>query len=269
MSVTEAKSLMLRLGIHPRKSKGQSFLIDREVLNRCAEYAKIRSGERILEIGPGLGFLTEELLRKDAMVIAVESDPKLCDYLENRFQTSLTLIRGDATKVDLPPFDKVVSNLPYQISSEITFRILERKFDLAVLMYQKEFAERLVSGEGSSIYGRLSVMAAYRAESEILEIIDRKAFWPVPRVDSALVLMKARPKRFAVKNERLFIDVVRVLFSHRRKKIANSLLSGAHQLNLSKERIREILDELPHSEERVEHLTPQEIAEIADYVNSL
>lgn len=263
--MSEARRILTELGVRPRRSLGQHFLVDENVIARCTEYAGIKKGEKVLEIGPGIGFLTEKLLGTGASLTVIESDRRFCDYLGNRFGDALTIVMGDATRVDLPPFDKVVSNLPYNISSEITFRLLERKFKLAVLMYQKEFAERLVAGEGSAIYGRLSVMADYKAESEILESVSRRSFWPEPQVDSAVVRFRVRPPRFDVEDERLFVDIVRILFSHRRKKIYNALISESKFLGISKERLREIASDIPYSEERVEMLTPQEIGEIADY----
>lgn len=264
---SDTKSILLQLGVRPMKSMGQHFLIDHSVIERQAKHAKIKKGERVLEIGPGLGFLTEELIRAGAHVIGIERDRRFCQYLREKFDDSLELIEGDATKVELPDFDKVVSNLPYQISSEITFRILEqKKFNLAILMYQKEFAERMVAGEASALYGRLSVMAAYRADCEILEIVSRRAFWPQPKVDSAIVLMKGRPPRFQPRDEKLFVDVVRVLFSHRRKKISNGLVALAGQLGLSRDRVKELIPDIPYADDRVEMLSPEEIGEIADFI---
>ena len=265
-NAADTKSILLQLGVQPRRSMGQHFLVDHTVIERQVKYAKIKKGERVLEIGAGLGFLTEELLKSGAEVVAIESDHKFCEYLREKFGDKLELIEGDATKVILPEFDKVVSNLPYQISSEITFRILEtRKFDIAILMYQKEFAERMVAGEISALYGRLSVMAAYRADCEILEIVNRRCFWPQPKVDSALVLMKSRPLRFQPKDEKLFVDIVRVLFSHRRKKISNGMVALAGQLGISRDRMKELIPEMPYGDDRVEMLSPEEIGEIADW----
>ncbi|MDH4123538.1 MAG: 16S rRNA (adenine(1518)-N(6)/adenine(1519)-N(6))-dimethyltransferase RsmA [Thermoplasmata archaeon] len=265
MRVAEARDLLLHLGVRAQKSLGQHFLIDDEVVKRQVQYASIGKGETVLEIGPGLGFLTSELLDSGAKVVAIESDRKFCEHLRNRFSDSIELIEGDATRIDLPAFDKVVSNIPYQISSEITFKILERRFKLAVIMYQKEFAERLVAGEASAIYGRLSVMAAYHADCEILEVVSRRSFWPEPKVDSALVMMRSRPPKFQPKDERLFVDVVRILFSHRRKMISNGLIAGAAQIGLARDEMRALVPQMPYAEERVEMLTPEEIGEIADF----
>ncbi|HUW42836.1 MAG TPA: rRNA adenine N-6-methyltransferase family protein, partial [Thermoplasmata archaeon] len=127
------------------------------------------------------------------------------------------------------------------------------------------FAERMVAGEISALYGRLSVMAAYRADCEILEVVNRRCFWPQPKVDSALVLMKSRAPRFQPKDEKLFVDIVRVLFSHRRKKISNGMVALAGQLGISRDRMKELVPEMPYADDRVETLSPEEIGEIADW----
>jgi 16S rRNA (adenine1518-N6/adenine1519-N6)-dimethyltransferase len=266
MRISEARDMLLKLGVRAQKSLRQHFLLDEAVIKRQVDYADIKKGERVLEIGPGLGFLTSALIDSGARVIAIETDHKFCQYLRDKFGDKIELLCADATQIDFPEFDKVVSNIPYNISSEITFKILEGKFDLAVIMYQKEFAERLVAGEASAIYGRLSVMAAYRADCELLEIVPRRAFWPEPKIDSAIVRMKSRPPRFKPKDERLFVEVVRVLFSHRRKMIANALISGAPALGMSREEMKALSQEIPYGNERVEMLTPEEIGEISDFL---
>lgn len=266
MRISEARDMLLKLGVRAQKSLGQHFLLDERIVRRQVEYANIKEGERVLEIGPGLGFLTSELIRSGASLIAIEADRKFYEYLSEKYGDRIELIHADATTIDLPQFDKVVSNIPYNISSELTFKILEGKFDLAVIMYQKEFAERLVAGEASAIYGRLSVMASYRADCELMEVVPRRAFWPEPKVDSAIVRMKSRAPKFNPKDERLFVETVKVLFSHRRKMIANALTAGAPNLGMSRERMKRLSEEIPFGKERVEMLTPEEIGEIADFL---
>ena len=129
------------------RRKGQNFLVDRDVLSRIADYAELNPTDRILEIGAGTGNLTEVLSRRAGRVYAVEVDSGLAAGLKGRF-ANVVVISGDALKVELPDYNKVVSNLPYQISSKITYRLLSKPFDLAVLMYQKEFAKRLIACAG-------------------------------------------------------------------------------------------------------------------------
>lgn len=203
------------------KKLGQHFLVDRRVLARIGDYASLAEEDRVLEIGPGTGNLTKVLSARAGTVFAIEVDPALASSLEGRFQ-NVVVIRGDALKVPLPDYNKIISNLPYQISSKITFRLLERPFDLAVLMYQKEFAERMVASLGTKDYGRLTLNVSLRAEVEIVERVPRGAFRPMPQVESAIVRLRPREKRIDV-DYRVFDDLTRGLFSMRRKKVKRSL----------------------------------------------
>ncbi len=203
------------------KKLGQHFLVDRRVLARIGDYASLSEEDRVLEIGPGTGNLTEVLSTRVGTVFAIEVDPNLASSLEGRFP-NVQVIRGDALKVPLPDYNKIVSNLPYQISSKITFRLLERPFDLAVLMYQREFAERMVAKPGTKDYGRLTLNVALRADAEILERVPRGAFRPMPAVESAIVRLRPREERIPV-DERAFDDLTRTLFSMRRKKVKRAL----------------------------------------------
>jgi 16S rRNA (adenine1518-N6/adenine1519-N6)-dimethyltransferase len=141
---------------------GQNFLVDRDVLSRIADYAELNPADSILEIGAGTGNLTEVLSRRAGRVYAVEVDGGLAMGLKGRF-ANVKVIEGDALKVELPDYNKVVSNLPYQISSKITYRLLSKPFDLAVLMYQREFAKRLIAAPGTAGYGRLSMVVGHYA----------------------------------------------------------------------------------------------------------
>lgn len=203
------------------KKLGQHFLVDRRVLARIGDYASLAEEDRVLEIGPGTGNLTKVLSARAGTVFAIEVDPALASSLEGRFQNVVVII-GDALKVPLPDYNKIISNLPYQISSKITFRLLERPFDLAVLMYQKEFAERMVASLGTKDYGRLTLNVSLRAEVEIVERVPRGAFRPMPQVESAIVRLRPREKRIDV-DYRVFDDLTRGLFSMRRKKVKRSL----------------------------------------------
>jgi len=203
------------------KKLGQHFLVDQRVLSRIGDYASLDRDDRVLEIGPGTGNLTRVLSERAGKVYAIEVDPALAASLEGRFK-NVSVLRGDALRVPLPDYNKIVSNLPYQISSKITFRLLENPFDLAVLMYQREFAERMVAFPGTKEYGRLTLNASLRAEAEILEFVPRGAFRPMPAVGSAIVRLRPRESRIPV-DERAFDDLTRTLFSMRRKKVKRSL----------------------------------------------
>ncbi|MGB9939223.1 16S rRNA (adenine(1518)-N(6)/adenine(1519)-N(6))-dimethyltransferase RsmA [Methanosarcina sp.] len=225
----------------------------------------------ILEIGAGIGNLTERLARKAKKIIAVELDPALIRVLHDRFDEveNVEIIAGDALKVDFPEFDKVVSNLPYSISSEITFKLLRRKFKLGILMYQYEFAARMVSLPNCKDYSRLTVDTCYFADASILMKIPKSAFQPAPEVDSAVVKLVPRPAPFEVKDEAFFMDFVAAVFSQRRKKLRNAILNTNHLLKIPD--IKEVIARLPGDlmSKRAENLTPGELAQVANQIIDL
>ena len=244
------------------RRKGQNFLVDGKVLKRIADYARLGPSDRVLEIGPGTGNLTQVLSRTAGTVYAIEVDRSLAASLEGRFD-NVEVIPGDALKVELPPYNKIVSNLPYQISSKITYRILQRPFDLAVLMYQKEFAKRMVAPAGSDDYGRLSMIVGFYASAEILENVPRTAFRPVPQVSSSIV--RLHPQSGATERVAFdhFMKLATGLFSHRRKK----LISALEDVGVPKEYLsgleKSILDLRP------QELGPEEAGKLAEKINFL
>lgn len=264
MRVEEIKGILESMGKRPTKRLGQNFLLDDSVVRRAVGFADLTPKDTVLEIGPGLGNLTEELLRTGAKVRAVEQDPAFVSFLERRFGGRIEIVRADAVKAFLPQFNKVVSNLPYQISSPITFKLLDLGFEVAVLMLQREFAERMVALPGTSDYGRLTVGVHYRADCRIMLNVPRSSFWPQPQVDSCIVMLTPRPPPFKVADEKVFHDVTKAIFSHRRKKIMNSLLVDPAVSSLMTEKVRESIDSLPYSSQRAEELTPEKIGELAN-----
>jgi 16S rRNA (adenine1518-N6/adenine1519-N6)-dimethyltransferase len=262
MNPEELKALLRELNIKPSKSKGQCFLIDEDIARRQIALAGIKD-DIVLEVGPGLGVLTSILAEKAQKVIAIEQDKRLYKYLTAKNLKNTELINADALKIDFPKFDKIVSNLPYQVSSPITFKFLDYDFSSAMLMYQKEFAERLVEETGRNS-SRLSVKLYYKADSKFIERVPRTAFYPVPDVEGALVRLTPRAPPFKVSNEKLFFKVVDCIYSHRRKKIANCFLLNWQQFSISKDEMKDILRELPYKTKRAEQLEPEEMAELAN-----
>jgi len=250
------------LGMRPDKRLGQHFLIDERIARRQVEFAAIEEGETVLEIGPGLGVLTR-LLAEKGSVTAIEKDRRFCKYIERELP-EVRLIQGDALKVELPPFDVVVSNLPYQISSPVTFRLLKCGFDRAILMFQKEFAERMVAGRDDAGYSRLSIQVYYRAATELVEGVPRSAFYPQPEVESAIVSIRPREPPFKVRDEGLFVNLVDRLFQHRRKTIGNGLSLSWQEFGASREEVKAAAEATGYSEKRVEELSPEEIGILAD-----
>ena len=243
--------------------KGQNFLIDKNIVNKEINHARITKDDVVLEIGPGKGILTESLAEKARKVIAIEIDKKLIDELECFLPVNVEIIHSDILKVDLdslPKFSKIVSNIPYQISSPVTFKILDYDFKMGILIYQKEFAERMVAENHSKNYSRLSVGVYYKADCELLELVSKTCFSPKPKVDSYMVKLTPREKpKFKVTDERFFFDVTRELFSHRRKKIKNVVLK---KWNL-------VIEKELFANERVEDLKPEQIGRLSDYIYNL
>ena len=173
----------------------------------------------------------------------------------------MELIEEDALEPEWPKFDRFISNIPYSISSPLIFKLLDHDFKVAVIMVQKEFADRMVAKADSDDYSRLSVSVYYRAKAEMLEKVGRNRFWPEPEVDSAVIRLTPRPPPFQVKDERLFHRLVEALFLHRRKKISTILKGGFVR--------PEEMDRIPYRDERVEAISPEQIGELADAVYDL
>ena len=238
---------------------GQNFLIDESVAEREINYANITKKDVVLEIGTGKGILTKKLARKAKKVIAIEIDKKLFDSLHGQVPDNVELIHEDAVEIDfddLIKFNKIVANLPFQISSPITFKILDYDFELAVLIYQKEFADRLIAKPKSKDYSRLTVNTYYKAKCELLEVVPSTSFKPQPKVDSSIIKLTKREKPpFLVLDEDFFFEFTKKLFNHRRKKIRNIINSDTKSI--------------PFLDNRVEELTPSQIGGLSNLLYSL
>lgn len=207
--------------------RDQHFLTDIHAVERIASVLDLQ-GRRVLEIGPGRGVLTRALLSHGAQVVAIEIDTNLVSFLNNEFSHeiatgSFTLISGDATRVPLPDFELVVANLPYSASSKITFRLLETGFEAAVLMYQKEFADRMLADIGTRDCGRLSIMVQTFSRATRCFDLPPGAFSPPPAVYSTVVRIEPRPPLFPVQDRDIYADIVRVLYAGRRKTVRSIL----------------------------------------------
>ncbi|MDI6744277.1 MAG: 16S rRNA (adenine(1518)-N(6)/adenine(1519)-N(6))-dimethyltransferase RsmA [Thermodesulfovibrionales bacterium] len=216
--------------MRPKKHLGQNFLYDPSILRRIVEAAGISSEDTIVEIGPGHGSLTALLAEQAKKVIAIELDRELCEKLKTKFAgfKNVALDCGNALRYPyecLPEF-KVVSNIPYYITTPIIFRLFESRGNLIsmTLTVQKEVAARIAAKPDTKDYGVLSIMIQYYAVPELKFIIPKGAFRPVPKVDSAVVHLKIRKSPpVEVENEKFFFRVVKTAFTQRRKTLANSL----------------------------------------------
>lgn len=251
------------MALQNNKSLGQHWLKDRAVLSHIADCADIESGDTILEIGPGLGTLTSELLRRAKKVIAVEFDTELARKLPGQFPgKDLEVINQDILGFDLsklPSGYKVVANVPYYITSKIVQMLMtaENKPQITVLLVQKEVAERLASNPGDMSI--LAISAQSYADVYLGDVVRAELFTPPPKVDSQVVVLKTKSTNiFDRLDEKLFFRVVKAGFSSKRKKLRSSLSGG---LNISKSDTERLLQSAginPNS--RAEQL------EIADWV---
>jgi len=255
-----AKHLLRLYSLFPKKRLGQHFTVNSDMLQRLVSHASITKDDIVLEVGAGLGFLTQLLSSKCKKVISVEVDPKIVRILRKQLHSlqNVDLIEGDILTVSLPPFNKVVSAPPYSISSPLLFRLLERKFDWAVLILQKEFAERLAASVGSKDYGRLTVTIYYRADVELLDYVPRTMFYPPPDVDSMMVRLKPRGSPFQVDDEDTFFELVRTLFTQRNKKVRNGLISFLRKREITGKEAVELADSTVYSAKRVRELAPED-----------
>lgn len=264
----ETRSLLRRYGIFPKKRLGQNFLVEQSVFQNMINHADISQDEVILEVGAGLGFLTRLLSSRCKKVITIEIDAKLVTILREQLGSleNVELIEGDVLTADVEAFDKVVSTPPYSISSPLLFWLLDRSFKLAVLAFQEEFARRLAAQIGSKDYSRLTVAIYYRADVELLDLVPRNSFYPPPDVDSIIARLKPRPPPFKVKDERLFFELVKTVFTQRNKKLRNAIMPFLTSRNIIKEKAQRLADGLTFYDKRVRELAPEDFGALTNEI---
>ena len=225
--------ILNRFKLRADKKLGQNFLIDENVVRQIVEAAELSEADTVLEVGPGIGTLTQGLAESKAQVVAVELDTRLLPVLATTLEgyDNVRVVHGDILKVNImeevgAPEFKVCANLPYYITTPIIFALLEKRLPMErlVAMVQKEVAERMAAQPGGKEYGALSVAIQYYTEPEIAFIVPPTSFIPAPAVDSAVIVCKRRSKPpVEVCDEALFFRVVKAAFSLRRKMLSNSL----------------------------------------------
>jgi 16S rRNA (adenine1518-N6/adenine1519-N6)-dimethyltransferase len=273
------KEIIQKYGFSFKKSLGQNFLIDQNILSKIVGAADLDTTKGALEIGPGIGALTEKLADAAGQVVAVEIDQRLLPILGEVLEPypHVSVIHGDVLKLDLKSVFQekfanvsqvsVVANLPYYVTTPILMKLLEERLPLEniVVMIQKEVAERMAASPGGKEYGSLSIAVQYFSEPELVCTVPHTVFIPQPNVDSAVIRLKVRQERpVEVKDEAFFFEVVQASFSQRRKTISNNLKSrffpkGDRQ---ELERLLELADIEPVR--RAETLSIEEFARLAN-----
>lgn len=239
----KTKNLMKKYGIRANKSLGQNFLINEEVVNSIVEASNITTDDLVIEIGPGLGTLTESLLENAGKIIAIELDERMLEILNDRFKinSNFEVINEDVLKVDLAELimnekrsnnlksAKIVANLPYYITTPIIMKLLEEELDIEsiTVMIQKEVADRLIAIPGDKLSGAITYSVYYYAESESVMIVDNNSFIPEPEVQSEVIRLKIRKEPIVnPKDKEMFFKLIKVSFMQRRKTLMNSLVNG-------------------------------------------
>lgn len=263
-----------------QKKFGQNFLIDPRVLDKIIHASHITKEDCVLEIGPGIGSVTQALIENAGKVISVEIDSQLIPILEDQFGQNehFKLIHKDVLKLDLEKLleeeasgkkIKVVANLPYYITTPIIMTLLENKLPIEsiTVMVQKEVADRLASGPGSKQYGAITVSMNYYCTTSLVANVPQNCFMPRPNVDSAVIKLDLYEKPpIEIKDEKQFFRIIRAAFSQRRKTLLNTLVANG-ELGLSKEVIKELLDSKGiGSTTRGETLSLEQFGKLSDYI---
>jgi len=220
----EVRATLDALGVRPSKEWGQSFLTDPFVADAEAALVELPPGRPVVEVGGGLGVLTAALVRRGlGPITVIERDRRLARFLSTTFGSRVRVVAGDALTVPLPPADAVVGNLPYSVATPILLRLFAARTPRVVFLVQREVAERLAAGPGSKTYGRLSIIARLYGSLELFRTVGPDAFTPQPEVASRIGVHVARTGHLPVPSVPAFEEMLRQLFSSRRKQLANLL----------------------------------------------
>ena len=234
LSKESIQALCRQIGFYPRRSSGQNFLFDQEIIQKILDESRLSKEDEILEIGPGFGFLTERIVAQVKKLVAVELDRRLAGFLKNKFSASKNteVIQADIFKISLKDYFndkdyKLIANPPYNITSLVLRNFLTQppRPKEMLLLVQKEVAERICALPGEM--SLLSLVCQYYSSPEIIKVIGRENFWPEPGVDTCLISFKKIGARInTVEEERAFIKLIKVGFSAKRKKLTNNLKNG-------------------------------------------
>ena len=276
---TNTIEILDKYGFSFQKKYGQNFLIDENVVRKIVREAGVTKDDCVLEIGPGIGTMTQILCEEAREVVAVEIDKKLIPILENdtlSYYNNVTVINEDVLKLDIVKLAaehnnsepiKVVANLPYYITTPIVMGLFESKvpLDSITIMVQKEVADRMQVGPGTKDYGALSLAVQYYAKPQVVLTVPASCFMPRPNVDSAVIrLTRYEEPPVQVKDEKMLFKIIRASFNQRRKTLQNGL-NNSSELNFTKDQIAAAIAEAGFSPSvRGEALTLEQFAKLTD-----
>lgn len=279
---SKTRYIMKKYGISANKSLGQNFLINENVVNSIVDSSDISKSDLVIEIGPGLGTLTESLLENAGKVIAIELDNRMIKILNERFfmYNNFEVINEDVLKVDLAELikkekrennltsAKIVANLPYYITTPIIMKLLEEELDIEsiTVMIQKEVADRLIAIPGDKVSGAITYSVYYYAESESIMIVENNSFIPEPEVQSEVIKLKIRKTPvIELKDKELFFKLIKASFMQRRKTLMNALVNGGMFKN--KEQAKQAFEEIGlDMNVRGENLSMQDFKNLCDKI---
>lgn len=283
-TLIETRKIMKKFNIVANKRYGQNFLIDDNILEEIVNSADITKDDLVIEIGPGLGNLTEYILSRAKYAILVEIDLKMIKVLKDRFKDrkNYILINDDILKVNIDKIVeeikskndlsfrsvKVVANLPYYITTPIIFKLLEDENSISdiTVMVQKEVAQRMVAKPKSKDFGILTLMVDYFSNANIIVLVPNSSFIPEPGVMSAVINLK-KNRKYSVKNEKMFFELIHKAFAQRRKKMINSL-SSTNFNNMTKQELEDLFKRCNLGfNTRAEELTIEEFIELVNNIN--
>ncbi|HLC79268.1 MAG TPA: 16S rRNA (adenine(1518)-N(6)/adenine(1519)-N(6))-dimethyltransferase RsmA [archaeon] len=264
---SELSQLMIEYRFRPEQGFSQNFIIDEVILQKMVDTAELEENDIVLEIGCGTGFLTKQLLEK-CKVVGFEKDPKMVQILKGKFSENknFKLIEKDFLQTEIPKFTKVVSLPPYNISTEIVLRLLLSSPKKIVLIFQREFSEKIIAEPGFWDYSYISALCRVKFEPQVIvQNISPMAFYPKPQAYSTLLVLNPREQEVKIKDFSAFALFVKNLFRYKNKNLANALLLCEKQLSgkikFSKKGVKEVLeDEI--SKEKVNLIWPDELAQI-------
>lgn len=287
----ETQFILHKYKIQANKSLGQNFLVNDNVIDEIIRGSNIDKQDLIIEIGPGLGVLTNRLLQESNNVVAVELDKRMVNILKDRFaqnindqaESKLEIINEDILKINLNQLIaekrkkqeikqvKIVANLPYYISTPIIMKLLENRLDIdeIIVMVQKEVAERLIAKTGTRLAGAITYAVEYYSEATSLIKVPKESFVPSPKVESEVIKLKVRKnEKIHVENEKLLFNIISKSFMQRRKTLSNALLNNNIMKN--KDDVKKMWTELGIDENvRGESLTLEQFGKITDYIENI